>query len=67
MTRYYPCPECGSYLDDCRCDARDEYRLALRALGMDVEPSYADIARASRVRVENDLAALRRALREYGY
>jgi hypothetical protein len=65
--KYLPCPECGSYLDECRCDARDEYRLALHALGMDVEPTYGDYARAARIQVENDLAALKRALREYGY
>jgi hypothetical protein len=62
--KYLACPDCGSYQDECQCDARDEYRLALRALGMDVEPTYGDYAQATRARVETDLAALRRALRE---
>lgn len=65
--KYLSCPDCGSYQDECQCDARHEYQLAMRALGMDIEPTYGDYAKATRVQVETDLAAFRQALREYGY
>lgn len=62
-----PCPTCGSYADECQCVVKRDYQLCLEALGMDIEPRWPDVMWATRIQVDTDLAAIRQALREYGY
>lgn len=64
-----PCPRCGSYADECDCCREHEAVALQRALGLSIERplSYTELARARQIRIDNDVAALRRGLREYGY
>jgi hypothetical protein len=64
-----PCPACGSYADECDCCREHEAVTLQRALGLSIERplTYWEQARARQIRIDNDNAALARAMREVGY